>query len=429
MAYDPETGYVVLFGGIINMTLDPNTTFSDTWIFENGVWHRLNVTGPCARLGEYVAYDYTDNYVLLFGGGPYLTLNSSLYYNDTWKFQNGTWTELYPDIHPNARGLGAMAYDPLDGYLLMYGGMSGATNFHNDTWTYSDGQWHNLSVTKSPPRLVAPTMAYDPAEHYVLLFGGASPSTSMEFGDDLDQTWSYVHGTWTNLSSSIQGSVPDGRKLASMAYDPAQGLMILFGGWNTTNDNYYGDTWTFVDGVWSHLFVSPTPATGIIGADLISTQSSAGLLLFGGLVGTSSSYEASNATWSFGPLPPSVRPVPYVVSFETAPSNTCPSVVFNGSTEKSGNSTSVVPGPYNATARACPGYAFAGWFVSGGVDTTAQGSATTTVDVTGNGTLTAYYQHASTTSNDFSALNLGLVVAGACVLSAVLIWGYRRLSR
>jgi hypothetical protein len=306
--------------------------------------------------------------------------------------------------------------------------MTSQTDIHDDTWTFSYGQWHNLSLAVHPRPLLSPVMAYDPAEHYVLLYGGATPAAGLEFGNDLEETWSYAHGAWTNLSSKVLGQVPDGRILASMAFDPAQGFMVLFGGWNTTQGDVYGDTWVYTDGFWARLFVSPAPASAIIGADLISTTPSSGLLLFGGIVGNLSSYDATNATWAFGPLPPYVRPVPFTVSIKIAPSD-CPSVTFNGTSERSGRDLSMPPGPYSASAPACPGYSFGGWFVSGGVYTTNQSGVSTTVDVTGNGSLTAYYQPQGTVAYNANLMVLGIALVSAVGLMAALVWCYALISR
>lgn len=432
MTYDPATGYVVLFGGINNLTTAANTTFADTWIFENGAWKLLNIPGPTARLGEYMAYDYSDGYVLLFGGGPYLTLNGTLYYHDTWAFQNGTWTELSPTVFPSARGLGGMVWDPLDGYLLMYGGMSSQTDIHSDTWTFQGGQWTNLSLARHPPPLLAPAMAYDPSTHYVLVFGGATPVPSLEFGNDLAYTWSYAHGAWTNLSSTA-GSAPEGRILSAMAYDPAQGIMVLFGGWNTTTGAIFGDTWLFVKGHWSIFFTSPSPSSATIGASLISTTPTVGLLFFGGIEGTYSSYRATNATWVFGPPPAnstitnSGPPTPYVVNFQSAPS-ACP-FVFNGSQAGNGKDTTVLTGQFGISAPACAGYTFNSWFLTGGVTNLTQPtSPSTTVDVVGNGSLTAYYEKQGTSSYAIQGLDLGLVLVGAGGLLVAAFWVYSRGS-
>lgn len=430
LAYDPITGYVVLFGGIVNLTTAANTTFSDTWTFENGVWTQLHISGPSARLGEYMAYDEYDHYILLFGGGPYLTLNSSLYYSDTWEFQNGTWTELNEPVHPDARGLGGITWDAQDGYLLMYGGMSSQYDIHDDTWTFVGGLWHNLSVATHPPSLLSPGLTYDPAAGYVLLFSGATPSSSLEFGDDLEQTWSFSGGQWTNLSASVAGTPPDGRILFSMAYDPAQGYVVLYGGWNTTANLIFGDTWIFLDDSWTQLFLSPTPTTAVIGANLISTTPNAGLLFFGGIVGSEVSYHASNATWTFGPPPANttvvhVAATPYDLAVSTAPS-ACATFTLNASTTSSGAKLVLRSGAYNISAPACPGYAFGGWFSTGAVTVVDPTSTTTTVDVVGNGTLTLDYVEAAGSHYSTNAGPFVAVVVGAGALLVLVFWVDRR---
>lgn len=419
MTYDPATGYVVLFGGIKGLTTAAGTTFNDTWLFENGAWKRLNISGPSPRLGEYMAYDYKDGYILLFGGGPYLTLNGSLYYHDTWEFQSGHWKELHPTVYPSARGLGGMVYDTADGYLLMFGGMSSQTDIHSDTWTYSGGVWDNItsSLSVSPPPLLAPVMSYDPPASEVVVFGGATPEPGFEFGQDLSVTWTFSHGAWKNVSST-SGTPPDGRILASMAYDPAQGFLVLFGGWNTSTGALYGDTWLYSDGHWTIYFASPTPSQHIIGASAISTTPTAGLLFFGGIVGNYSAYWATNATWSFGPPPANATvsvtpPTPFTVAFEIEPTS-CHAVYFNGTQVVSGGSLSVIPEAYSVLAPTCPGYYFGGWYVSGGIEPASASASETTVDVVGNGTLTLFYQQASSldhASDRYQLLPVDLAVA------------------
>ncbi len=433
MTYDPETGYVVLFGGIVNLTLAANTTFNDTWIFQDGTWTPLHIPGPSARLGAYVAYDYSDHYVLLFGGGPYLTLNGSLYDSDTWEFQNGTWTELYPAVHPSARGLGGIAWDATDGYLIIYGGMSSQYNIHSDTWTYRDGQWQNLSLAVHPPALLSPGMTYDPAEHYVLLFGGATCPSCSEFGLDIEQTWSFANGAWSNLTGSIHGKVPDGRILFSMAWDPAQNFVVLFGGWNTTTLALYGDTWIFLDGFWSQLFLSPTPAPAMIGGSLINTTANAGLLLFGGVVGTYTGYWGTNATWVFGPPPANtstvvVPPTTYPVTFHTVPAS-CGAVLFNSTEMGNGSSVHLTVGQYNMSVPPCHGYTFSRWYWAGDVDLVGpQAQSTNGLVVNGAGNLTAFFAPASAAHYRTLPVDALVALVGIIALAVAGVYAYLRLS-
>ncbi len=439
LTYDPAGGYILLFGGIKALTTAPNTTFNDTWIFQNGAWTKLNVHGPSARLGQYMAYDYADGYVVLFGGGPYLTLNSTLYYSDTWKFENGTWTQLNLAVHPSPRGLGGVAYDPIDRYLLIYGGMGSETDIHSDTWTFYSGQWHNItsSLAQHPPPLLAPVMAYDPPSQEVVLFGGAEPVPGLQFGQDLSVTWVFSHGAWTNVTTS-SGTPPDGRILASMGYDSAQGFLVLFGGWNTTTGALYGDTWLYSGGRWAIYFTSPTPSEHIIGAAAISTTPSAGVFFFGGIVGNYTAYWATNATWSFGPPPANstvtaTAATPFVVSFVTSPSP-CHGFYFNGTHVFGGGNLTVLPDSYSVLAPTCPGYYFGSWYFSGGVEPAITSQSLTVVDVVGNGTLTLFYEQnaavdPSMASSQIETQGLVLVVASVALLSAVIVLVHRRTIR
>jgi hypothetical protein len=77
-------------------------------------------------------------------------------------------------------------------------------------------------------------MAYDPATGDMVLFGGGSNSGL------LNDTWTWDGTTWTQQSPATS---PPARYLASMAYDPATGDMVLFGG--AGNSGFLNDTWTY----------------------------------------------------------------------------------------------------------------------------------------------------------------------------------------
>src|SRR5258708_28756305 len=82
---------------------------------------------PPARDSGAMAYDAKDGYTVLFGGestnGTRVDL-TIVYLHDTWTFKSGEWTQL-PVSGPATSVLIAMAFDPIDGYLVAYGGCSG----------------------------------------------------------------------------------------------------------------------------------------------------------------------------------------------------------------------------------------------------------------------------------------------------------------
>ena len=79
-------------------------------------------------------------------------------------------------------------------------------------------------------------MAYDPATGNVVLFGGAD--ALQRFGD----TWTWDGTTWTKQAPATS---PPARYSASMAYDAATGNVVLFGG---QGGAFLGDTWTWGSG-------------------------------------------------------------------------------------------------------------------------------------------------------------------------------------
>src|ERR1700682_2991647 len=61
MAYDPETGQTVLFGGRTE-----NQFLGDTWTFDGTSWsRRTTVTSPLPMAGASIAYDQASHQVLL----------------------------------------------------------------------------------------------------------------------------------------------------------------------------------------------------------------------------------------------------------------------------------------------------------------------------------------------------------------------------
>ncbi len=236
MTWDPTIGAVLMFGGQAG-----RLSFSDTWSFVHGRWTNLTATvgpAPSGRSYAAMAYDSTDRVTLLFGGFNESPLQE---YGDTWEFSGGRWMNLTSGltIAPSARPDAGIMDDPGDGYLLVFGGDTprDTTPFFNDTWGFAHGRWTNLT-NRSPS---APSGREDPAAGYDLRSGFAimSGGTTTPGVPDLSDTWSYTGLRWTNLTAELRGSPPP-RGGARMAYDPVGDRFLLFGG---VGRNVFGDTW------------------------------------------------------------------------------------------------------------------------------------------------------------------------------------------
>jgi hypothetical protein len=244
MAYDPVDKYVVLFGGDNESV---SGAYDDTWTYAGGVWTELNPAAtPPGRYVGGMTWDAADGYILMFGGHDY---PSGTTLNDTWTFIHGVWTELYPTVTPAARWRFVMSYDPADGYVLLFGGTdsTGAT-YYADTWEYLAGNWTDLTkkVTGAPAATYRAEMAYDPIGGYLVMFGGCTQVTCPD-----QSTYTYHNLTWKLLSPSTK---PSARMYFGFTYDSVIGGIVLFGGATTSVETTtVQDTWAFSNGTWVQL--------------------------------------------------------------------------------------------------------------------------------------------------------------------------------
>ncbi|HTT34832.1 MAG TPA: hypothetical protein VMH78_03050 [Thermoplasmata archaeon] len=259
-------------------------------------WHNLTASRPinpgAVGAGGFV-YDAVDHYALYFGGQR-SGYSGAWNDNQTWAY-NGSWTNLTATVGraPSPRAVeNSIAYDPADGYVLLFGGKDMAGNGLGDTWTFSGGRWTNItsSLTTSPSPRLAANMAYDPGAGGVLLFGGSS---SVVFGSATfyNDTWLFSKGAWTQL---FPVHAPSPRRDAGMAYDPTEKAVVLFGG--TNSGTPLGGTWLFKGGDWRPSAAVSPPAA--FTSSLVYDPAIGGDVVFGGCT-SSGCATTSGLTWLF----------------------------------------------------------------------------------------------------------------------------------
>jgi hypothetical protein len=238
----------------------------------------LSVNAPSSRNGSSMAYDANDGYVVDFGG---LRSNGSLL-GDTWTYRAGHWTQLVvsPGAGPSPRAFASMTYDTADRAVLLFGGTDNATISNatklNDTWEFSNGTWSQLHPATSPPARCSASLAYDAKDGDALLFGGYTTH-----GPAAD-SWTYVGGTWTRLTTS--GGTPVPRYGGAMGYDVALQEIVLTGGRGLAgqNDHQMNLTWTFQGGNWAYVHHEPSFASKPFDRFGASIASSANVTLLAG---------------------------------------------------------------------------------------------------------------------------------------------------
>jgi hypothetical protein len=269
IAYDPAMRSTVMFGGFTNPSYLNDTW---TWVLRRG-WTRLSpAAAPSPRQGPGMVWDGAAGNVVLFGG---VDANGTPL-NDTWTWDGTTWTQQFPTVSPSGRRFDTqnMAYDAVTRTVMIFGGLAANNSVLGDTWLW-DGlakTWAQQFPATSPsPRRTM--MAYDIATKTVVLFGGDNGTT-----DHYNDTWTWDGTTWTQ---QFPPSAPSVRGMASMAYDPTLGSVILFGGADTQAGSQSNDTWVWNGINWAQIHPATLPtARWAAGMDYDPTARS--LVLFAG---------------------------------------------------------------------------------------------------------------------------------------------------
>lgn len=265
MVYDAAAGYDLMFGGSLG---------NETWAYAHGYWTQLfPANPPPARNYPAMTYDAAAHYVLLFGGlycGAY-----SLPCRDTWEFQGGNWTQLYPATSPSPCYWVSMAYDPTDGFVVLFDRCQG-------TWVWNGTTWSALTTSVVPltGKYQPFQMAYDGASGRVVL--AALSNFSNRAGRLFMMTAVFAHGNWTQLANTTALEGWGG----PMAYDPQLGKLILFGAGGTSRTPR--QTWEFGSGVWLQVHPARRPPRDAFDAMAYDPAGSSVIL-----------FAPNGTTWSF----------------------------------------------------------------------------------------------------------------------------------
>lgn len=248
-------GGVLLFGG-----LGCGGTCNDTWILSTGQgflqWGGRLVPGPSGREGAAMAGDVAGNQAILFGGR-----DATSYFGDTWRFNETpeTWQRLSPVASPPPLAFAAATWMTANDSLLLFGGEDASGGAMGATWSFSHGNWTQVPTTLSPSPRWGASMAYDPTEGLVYLFGGTDGSQT--FSD----LWTFGGGHWTEMTPAVS---PGARSFATLS-TTAGGYPVLVGGLGAAGP--LNDTWMFTGpgGSWQNLTplfnplaASPDPMKG-----------------------------------------------------------------------------------------------------------------------------------------------------------------------
>ena len=126
-------------------------------------------TVPTALTGHVMVTDGLG--ALSFGGN-----GVGVYYDETWRFDGNTWTQLTPPVSPSPRRRYGGAYDLARGRFVVFGGQVTGNGVVGDTWEFDGSSWTQLAPITSPSPRRDHCMVYDIQNGVVLLFSGRDGS-------------------------------------------------------------------------------------------------------------------------------------------------------------------------------------------------------------------------------------------------------------
>lgn len=232
-AYDEKRNVLVLYGG---RPVDLGKCSPETWEWDGQTWTEKDVQPPTACDHVRMVYDASTGEAILFSGlDP-----SENPVNETWSWNGSEWKRLSDD-GPESRGHFGYVYDPAHEQILLYGGY--ASSVSDEFWAWKDGAWSEIDFP-GPGTLSHFGMALDTDANALYIFGGATRGST--FSSLTDTTWVLSDGSWRELKPE---SSPSTRGASAMGYDPIRKRIVLYGGFNSSQDSL-DDTWAWDGDDW-----------------------------------------------------------------------------------------------------------------------------------------------------------------------------------
>lgn len=287
LIYDPVQHRLVLFGG----KTDDNKVISDVWSLDlaKNLWQKIETEGEVPPTSEdhVVIYDPISYRMILHGGEDGLTTNN------TWSFdlKMQRWRNMTDSTAP-AREDHTAVWESRGKRMVIFGGRNKSQDNDDiniyEIWALdldpaspTFEKWRNLTVEdKHPPGRSDHVAVFDGKKKRMIIYGGWD-KWEKEYFDD---TWAFYFatppdtmGVWRQIKT--KKSYPPKRRHAVGAYDAAQNWFIIFGGFG--EEGYLNDVWAFDldNDVWINITPGPQPR---IDQQAVYDPQSQRLIIYGG---------------------------------------------------------------------------------------------------------------------------------------------------
>ncbi len=201
--------------------------------FDGAAWTLRTAEGaagsPPTRGGACVAWDFTRDKLIVFGGDTGGATPVLL--GDTWEWDPTTnaWTDVTPTSgNPAPRRFSAMTWDPITGGMLMFGGDTSISPITctNDTWLFVGGAWVQLSTGTTPPIRRQHSMVTRPEMLDIVMIVGIDSSVSPNV--PRTDVWRWNGADWAQIATN--GTIPHSANANQGVYDQVRRRIVLQGG-------------------------------------------------------------------------------------------------------------------------------------------------------------------------------------------------------
>jgi hypothetical protein len=306
MVYDARTTHMILFGGASAVDSGTKLAYdiSETWEWTGARWvERYPASSPSARSNHAMVYDRARDRVVLFAGkSGTITVGTTPTFagiplpnelNDTWIYQNDTWTQLATPSSPSKRQLPGMTYDSIRDRIVLFGGTQttstdGRTSTANsltDTWEFDGTTWTQRASTG--PQVAKPILQYDAARNQVIMMGLDSNSATLMY------TYDPAAGAWNQIKPA---TFPACVNESAMTYQPTKSTVLLTGGVCNTS-SLTDETWEWDGTTWTKINTTSTDPDRVFGQALAFDESRGLAMVYGG---TQAFASPRSATWVYG---------------------------------------------------------------------------------------------------------------------------------
>ncbi|MZQ86059.1 hypothetical protein GQF01_28575 [Paenibacillus sp. 5J-6] len=200
-------------------------------------------------------------------------------YGPATQITDYTWQRVTTNLSPDARQGASMVFDEMAENVVMFGGQDN-NKFFDETWIWDgyEKTWQEQrNLNSSPSARKGAAMAYDPASGKVLVFGGEGQS-----GVLLGDTWLWdgMNAQWEQVTTPDS---PIARGGAQLAFDGEQ--LVLFGGYSGSGSSkiLQDDTWLWNGTGWTEANPTEKPPAAYGGQMAFDGETA---VLYGGNAGS-----------------------------------------------------------------------------------------------------------------------------------------------